>query len=81
MNHTPQAIAHHRVLCEYKFAGFLALEQGKKYLCDDGTIGTWDVDASVDAYKAFISEESYERDRKRLVAEAQRERLTANLDI
>ena len=66
MNHTPKAIAANRFICEYKFAGFLALDEGKKYLCDDGTIETWDVNDAVDAYKAFIGGELYERDREHL---------------
>ncbi len=46
MHHTLLTIANDRFLPVDKFTTF-AKERGSEYLCDDETVGTWDVDAQI----------------------------------
>ena len=72
MHHTLLTIANDRYLPVDKFTTF-AKERGSEYLCDDETVGTWDVDALVDSYRNSIGIQEYESDRTEIIKNRNRQ--------
>ncbi len=72
MHHTLLTIANDRFLPVDKFTTF-AKERGSEYLCDDETVGTWDVDALVDSYRNSIGIQEYESDRTEIIKNRNRQ--------
>ena len=72
MHHTLLTIANDRFLPVDKFTTF-AKERGSEYLCDDETVGTWDVDALVDSYRNSIGIQEYESDRTEIIKKRNRQ--------
>ena len=72
MHHTLLTIANARFLPVDKFTTF-AKERGSEYLCDDETVGTWDVDALVDSYRNSIGIQEYESDRTEIIKNRNRQ--------
>lgn len=59
-------IAASRYLDATKFKDY-AINHSPKLLTDCGAVTSWDVDALVDGYKAFVGETEYSTDRLKLI--------------
>lgn len=79
MQHSLMAIAAGRFLDLHKLSEF-AGNAGKKYVCDDGSITSWDVDDFVKAYREHIGPQEDAKDRKRLTEDAV-DQLHANRSV